>query len=91
MTSQAPAYIRVTDHALVRFLQRVGGLDIEAVREALTTSLKRAQVVADGVGKRNYNVLADGIVYVVRDGVVVTVLPAAGRDKRKTDTKAGVD
>lgn len=39
----APAgNVRVSDHALLRFIERAGGLDVESVRAALQGSLKRA-------------------------------------------------
>jgi hypothetical protein len=65
--------IRVTDHALVRFVERVGGLDVEALRCALAASLARASAAAS-IGQRRYTVLADGVAYVVVDGVLVTVI-----------------
>ncbi len=66
--------VRVSDHALLRFLERVGGMDIEAVRSSLAASLERSQVAADSVGLTEHVILADGMMYLVRDAMVVTIL-----------------
>lgn len=73
--------MRVSDHALIRFLDRVAGLDVEGLRATLVLSLDRAHRAAERAGAADYTVKADGLVYVVRDGVLVTVLgdrPAGG-------------
>lgn len=69
----APA-LRVSDHALVRFLDRAGVTGVEAVRVSLAASLERAALTADALDRTEYTVRADGLTYVVRNGVVVTVL-----------------
>lgn len=66
--------VHVTDHALVRFLERAGGLDIEALRTSLGASLARAGRAAKAIGAGEFAVKADGLVYVIERGVVVTVL-----------------
>lgn len=71
--------LRVTDHALVRFLERAGGLDVEAVRAHLAVSLARAAGVADTLHARRYTIQADGLRYVVESGAVVTVLEVGMR------------
>lgn len=73
--------VRVSDHALIQFLARAGGLKIESLRAQLAISLSRAQAVADKVGAASYTVKADGVTYVVKNRVVVTVLP--GRKRRR--------
>lgn len=64
----------VSDHALVRFMARVCGLDIEGLRATLGLSLERAMRAAERIGERDYTIKADGVVYVVKGGVLVTVL-----------------
>lgn len=68
--------IRVSDHALVRFLQRAGGFDVDAVRSAIEQSLERAALAAISIGEDDYTIRADGLTYIVRGHVVVTILPA---------------
>ncbi|MCA0425647.1 MAG: hypothetical protein LCH61_20455 [Proteobacteria bacterium] len=70
--------MRISDHALIRFLDRVAGLDVEGLRATLALSLDRAHRAAESLGAADYTVKADGLVYVVRDGVLVTVLGPAG-------------
>lgn len=66
--------LQVSDHALLRFLQRGGGMDVEAVRETLAAALARAHAAATEAGGGRYLVVVDGLAFVVRDGVLVTVL-----------------
>ena len=65
---------RISDHALVRFLERAGGLDVQGVRAHLSASLARAAETARRLGKSDYNVQADGLSYRVRNDVVVTIV-----------------
>jgi hypothetical protein len=66
--------LRVTDHALVRMLERGGRLDVEALRAELTSSLERAVAAARLMGATRVHIHADGLVYVVEDDTLVTVL-----------------
>jgi hypothetical protein len=67
--------IKVSDHALVRFLERTGAAEIEPLRQALTASLTRAATAAAVLGEHRFTVVSDGLRYVVRGGVLVSVLP----------------
>lgn len=80
MTDRRP--VRVCDHALLRFIERVGGLDVEGMRRHLAESLDRAVVAADAIGCRDLIVVADGNKYVVVKGCVVTVLDGKMNPKR---------
>lgn len=66
--------IGVSDHALLRFLERAGGLDIEDLRGRLTNSLLRAHAAARTLGGADYLIRSDGLLYVVRGETVTTVL-----------------
>jgi hypothetical protein len=66
--------LRITDHALVRFMERAGGLQVEALRASMARSLARAAAAADAIGERRYVIRADGLSYVVVDGALVTVI-----------------
>ena len=63
------APVHVTDHAVLRYLERLHGLDIEAVRAEIATTVWRA-ALAGATGVRH-----DGLIYRLQDGVVVTVAP----------------
>ncbi|PAL20201.1 hypothetical protein [Sphingopyxis sp. GW247-27LB] len=65
---------RVSDHALLRFLERAGGLAVEQLRAQLETSLDRAATAADTIGGGDYLIVADGLAYVIRSGTVTTVM-----------------
>ena len=67
--------IRVSDHALVRWLERTGLADMEPLKNMLGHSLERAASAANQLGSSHYLILSDGLVYVVRNQVLVTVLP----------------
>ncbi|MDE2595975.1 MAG: hypothetical protein KGL44_03760 [Sphingomonadales bacterium] len=71
--------IGITDHALVRWLERTGALDIAALKDSLASSLGHAAAAAEMLQSGHYLILADGLVYVVREGLLVTVLPESGR------------
>ncbi len=74
--------LRVSDHALLRFIERAGGLEIEALRAKLEGSLKRAASAADLVSGGDYTIAADGLLYVVTNGTVVTIKPRPGHKAR---------
>ncbi|MGL5166658.1 MAG: hypothetical protein ACRC9K_12300 [Afipia sp.] len=78
--------VRVSDHALLRFLERAGGCDVEALRTSIEGSLKRAVSAAAEIGTGDLIVNADGLQYIICDGVVVTVSanPTLSRVVRKT-------
>ena len=71
--------IQVSDHALVRFLERAGGFRPEPLRAAIAESLARAHHAARRMGQTRFKIVADGLAYVVVDGVVVTITDEGGR------------
>lgn len=78
--------LKITDHALVRFLDRTGAAEIEKLRLMLAHSLERARLGAERAGVADYVITADGLRYVVRDDALVTVLEAdraPGRRRRR--------
>lgn len=60
---------RVSDHALVRYMQRVKRFDMDAVREEILTP-DRIIAIENGCT----SIKIDGVSFKVMDGVVVTVL-----------------
>jgi hypothetical protein len=64
----------VSDHALLRFLERAGGLDIGELRARLTNSLIRAHAAARSLGDSDYLIRSDGLLYVVRGETVTTIV-----------------
>ena len=70
--------LKVSDHALVRFLDRAGGLAVEDLRAELAGSLERARCAAGAIGIDEYVVVADGLEYIIRDGTLITILVRGG-------------
>lgn len=65
--------IHISDHALIRFLERLAGLDTDELRQKLGRSLERARRAAEQLGADEYTVKAGGIVYVIKDNTLVTL------------------
>lgn len=66
---------RISDHALVNFLERMGGLNVETLRTLLQSSFDRAHSAARSISDSDYLILADRMVYVVRGDTVTAILP----------------
>lgn len=64
----------VTDHAIVRYLERAYGMDIEAIKAEIATPIVQ---IAEGFGCGTV-IGKHGARVVIRDGVVTTVLPKRG-------------
>lgn len=88
-----PKRIEVSNHALFRWLDRTGVVDVEALRTALSAALDRAAAAASAMGEGEYLILSNGLVYVVRNGVVVTVLDndSGRRRARQCDQRPALD
>lgn len=78
-----PTLPHVTDHAVLRHLERVQGVDVEAVRAEISRRTER------GVRFGASSVLVDGFRYVLRGGNVVTVLHRSRAPKPREDTSDG--
>lgn len=66
----------VSDHALVRYIERVLGIDVETLRREIGRRVDRgAELGACGV-------VLDGFVYKLQDGTVTTVMVASQPDRR---------
>jgi hypothetical protein len=68
--------LRVSDHALLRYFERVAGVDIERVRRELSARLERGAEAAESIGGGQYAIRLSEAGFVVKNGVVVTVLAA---------------
>ncbi|WP_316171069.1 hypothetical protein [Bradyrhizobium sp. SZCCHNRI1058] len=75
--------LRVCDHALLRFIERVGGLDVEMLRTSLEGSLNRCDLAAANLRAQEMVIIADGLKCVVVKNVVVTVLGREMKAKRQ--------
>lgn len=66
--------ITMSQHAMLRWLERAAGMDIGRLQLQIEASLAKAHAAAESIGGGNYLIVSGGLVYAVRDGVVVTVL-----------------
>ena len=66
--------ISVSDHALLRFLERSAEVPVEQLRASLEASLDRAHSAATEIGVSDYFIHAADGLFLVRNDVVVTVL-----------------
>ena len=73
--------IKVSDHAVVRYLERCLGVDVEAVRQAIAGSLDSRPVEFSGGAACKISV--DGMSYCLRQNTVTTcVARKAWTEKR---------
>jgi hypothetical protein len=70
--------LHVTDHAIVRYLERVKGIDMDIIRAELASPTAE---IADKFGAPIV-ILSSGHRVVVRNGCVSTVLPKPGPKQR---------
>lgn len=67
--------IGVTDHAVLRWIERVAGIDVDAIRERMIEEIAGAARAAANAGlPERYSVRTSDAVYVLDSGTVVTVL-----------------
>jgi hypothetical protein len=67
--------IHVTDHALLRYLERVHGVDIEVFRAALRATVGEAAIAAGAAIGGSYAVKAGRHAYICQGETVITVVP----------------
>lgn len=67
--------IRVSDNALLRFMQYGMGFDVEQLRSDLEESFGRAHGAAQSLGVCDYAIRSDGNTFIVRRETVTTVIP----------------
>jgi hypothetical protein len=65
----------ITDHAVIRYLERVYHVDIDAIRHEMDSGIVSAAIRfgCDTV------IMGNGARLKIRDGAIVTVLPKRGR------------
>lgn len=73
----APCEIRVTEHAVLRYLERFEGVDIASAAKRLKSRLYagRAGKLVEFGGTSTFRIRVDGATFCVRNGQVVTCYP----------------
>lgn len=76
--------ITVSDHAMLRYLERACGMEIEAMREELAGILSAIVPAGQDMIDR------DGLRFVIRDGILATVfVPKRHRKAARATVEAG--
>jgi hypothetical protein len=68
--------LTISDHALVRWLERVNGIDMEFFRGEFRRAL--AGSVGEYVPIGEFTATVGGVAFVVRDGKVITTIDRGG-------------
>lgn len=68
--------IPISDHAVLRYLERVQGVDIERIRREIGARVDHAAT------QGACGIIIDGFSYKIEDGIVTTVLRVHRCDKR---------
>ena len=64
---------------MFRWLGRAGVVDVAQLRAGLSAALDRAYQAGASLAAQDFLILSGGLVYIVRDGVLVTVIDDDGR------------
>lgn len=67
--------IHISDHALIRYLERVHGVDIDAFRDALRAEVSDAAIAAGSAIGGSYAVKRGRHTYICQGQTVITVVP----------------
>ena len=63
--------VHISDHALVRYIERVKGFDVEKIRKEIE------ELVAPTLGTNATAISANGFTFVIKGGYVTTVVPGS--------------
>lgn len=74
----------VTDHALVRYIERVLGVNLQEVRRAILTDSIKAAVKGGAA-----SVTIDGFTYIIENGRITTIIKGRQRNKKKRNGEKG--
>lgn len=77
----------VSDHAVLRYLERTGCVDIEAIRRRIAGMVSRGLVAGATIGAGEFVIVVPGARFVVVDGRVVTTLDPTMRPKKRRRRK----
>ena len=74
---------QITDHALVRYFERVQGVDIGKIKREIFTDDVVELIQTFGSGK----IIKDGFLIVVKDKVIITIAPNGVKKKTRKRKK----
>lgn len=69
--------MKVTDHAVLRYMERLLNVDVERVRQAIEDAINtpRSRDTFSFVGNAHCRITIEGVTYCVRDGAITTCYP----------------
>ena len=71
--------VRVSNHALFRWLERSGVIEVERLRALLSMALDKAYQAGAAMHQGEFLILAGGMVFVIREGTVITCVENDGQ------------
>jgi hypothetical protein len=77
---------RLSDHAVLRFIERALGLDVDAIRKRIMTD-----VVKDAIASGATTITVEGIRFKVVDGTIVTTLEKQVKKRLKAGKRRDPD
>lgn len=77
---------RISDHAVLRFVERALGIDVDAIRDRILTPTIRDAVSAGATA-----VTIEGIKFLIKDGVIVTTIDKPEKARLKSGRKRDDD
>lgn len=78
----------ISDHALLRYMERVQGIDVLKLKDDL---LKRYPTVGAALKSGATSITVDGISFVMKNGVVTSVIEGSTRHSRSTHLQREMD
>lgn len=86
--NQAPKEIEITDHARIRYLERVEGMDIKELDEKILPP--KFKEYCERMGSKNFTFRLDNHRIIIVDGRLKTVLPkrdSFGKTKKRVQRR----
>ena len=73
--------MKVTDHAVLRYMERLLNVDVETVRQAIVDAMNtpRSGDIRSFVGGASCRITVEGVTYCVRSGAITTCYPYRSR------------
>lgn len=78
----------ISDHALLRYMERVQGIDVEDLKDDL---LRRYPTLKAALKSGATSITVDGISFVMKNGTVTSVIEGSTRHSRSTHLQRQMD
>lgn len=64
--------VKVSDHAVIRYIERVHGVDVDSIRAQMAKALKKE--IMNFAGGNDISVTTNECKFVIKDGVIITCI-----------------